>query len=577
MEIFNIFSQVQDELKDFFQTKIKIGSAIVDGIEKGGYEYSQWELLQTIEYMDGSKFLSGDKDSEGQQKFYLNSSVFRREVASKNIDLDVKNFNFIPEEGQSQYGAIIARKKFKKWAKDEGLSEMINDTVDRFPKYGTLVMKECGKDIEVVPLGKLRNQQDATSLEDATYVIIEHNGMTKHELDEKPDWDTSGLELKWNDKVTIYERYGYVPKSLLKSEKGEVRVDDDEPVYAVAIIALDKGKQTKGGTLLFIEETECPFIEIHYSRQDGRWMGVGEMEKQIENQAIRNMVFNLRKKSLAWSSKNIFGSLDDTLAQNLVRDVKDGDILKLSTVNGMFRIDTTNKSSADYNSVDQLVEENSNQRAFTFEVATGEQMNSGTPFRLGAILSNSVNSYYDKKREQLGIFWKNVIMEFMLDRWIKETEEEFVEGVFDTEEGFDDLREAKKDLVKAQIVIQAILAGKASEVSPEAINLLVDATAAKTSKDFYKMTREEIKSLKYRFDLDITGESVDMLKKMETLSTVYQTQLQSGQIDAANETLKKIMVMAGERMPKAIMQPNMSATGMGGTPSAIPMNEVATA
>lgn len=564
METFNIFTQTKADLNDFFNKKIKIASAVVDGVEKGGYEYSQWELLQAIEFMDASKFISGERDSEGQQKFYLNMASFRREVASKNIDFDVKNFLFIPEEGQSEYGAIIGRKRFRKWAKDEGLARKINDTVDRFPKYGSLVMKAVGKDIEVVPLLKLRNQQDAKSLAEASYAIIEHNGMKKHELKKHKDWKIDNIELKMSENITIYERYGYVPRDLLNADSKGISTNTDDLVYAMAIIALDKTKD-KSGAVLFIEETESPFIEIHYSQQDGRWLGIGEMEKQIENQAARNMVFNLRKKSLAWSSKNIFGSLDDTVAKNLVRDVKDGDILKLSTANGMFRIDTTNKANADYNGIDSQIEENSNQRSFTFEVATGEALPSGTPFRLGAMLGNAVNSYYDKKREQLGIFWKDVVFKFMLDKWIKDTPEEFIEGVCDTEEGFEELRLAKKNWAVARLFIRNIVAGK--DIDFDALNQEVDKRFATMQRDYYRMTREETKALKYRFDIDITGESVDIPKKIETFTSLYQSQLQSGDIEGAKATLKKIMIFAGEKMPVSTTQPNVMMNGMGGTPT----------
>lgn len=575
METYNILSQVQSELKDFFTKKIKIGSNIIDGVEQGGYDYSQYELLQNIEFMDGSKFLTTDRDSEGQQKFYLNIATFRREVASKNIDIDVKNFLFIPEESASDNGVIIARRKFRKWAKENGLSNKLNDTVDRFPKYGTVVMKKIGKEIEIVPLGKLRNQQDAKSLEEASYVIIEHANQSKHELEEKKGWDLSSLDLKWNDTVTIYERYGYVPKSLLDPKSHQVNIkEDDTPVYAMCIVALDKTKNKDGG-LLFIEETECPFVEEHYSRQDGRWLGVGEMEKQIQNQAARNMVFNLRKKSLAWSSKNLYGSIDDLVAQNLVRDVKDGDVIKMTSINGLFRIDTTNRANVDYNSVDQLIEENANQRSFTFEVATGESLPSGTPFRLGAILGNSVNSYYDKKREQLGIFWKNIINEFMLDSWMKDTEDEFIEGISDTEEGFNELRNAKKDWALTQMIIKAVLSGE--PVNIEQMKQQIDEKFKRISRDYFRMTKEELKNLKYSFDIDVTGESVDIPKKMETLTNLYQVQLKSGQIEQANETLNKIMILANEKLPqtnKGVVQvpqvqtptvmPNSTLTGQSG-------------
>lgn len=579
MDTFNIFTQVQGELKDFFEKKIKIGSAIINGVEKGGYEYSQWETLQAIEYMDNSKFLSSDRDSEGQQKYYLNMATFRREVASKNIDIDVANFKFIPEEGQAEAGAIIARKKFRKWAKDQGLSEMINDTVDRFPKYGSIVMKKIGKEIEVVPLLKLRNQQDAECLEDASYVIIEHNNLNRHELEEKEGWDISELDLKFNDTVTVYERYGYVPSSLLKSAKGEVRVTDDKPVYAMTILTLDKGKN-KSGSILFMEECECPFVEEHYSKQDGRWLGIGEMEKQLENQAARNMVFNLRKKSLAWNSKHVFGAIDDLLVNNLVREVKDGDIIKMSQRDGMFRIDTGSQATSDFNSLDQLVEENANQRSFTFESATGEGFKSGTPFRLGALLSNSVNSYYDKKREQLGIFWKNVILEYMLPDWLRETEKEFVEGVLDTEEGYEELRECKKNLIKADAIINAILENK--PVVRESLDFLVETMLQDTKTDYYRMTKDELKNLKYRFDIDVTGESIDVAQKIETLTTLYQTQAQMGDIEGARATIKRIMSLTGEKIPGVksptmnAMNPVAPAQGMGGTPTQMPTEEVAT-
>lgn len=568
MDTYNIFTQTQADIKDFFETKIKIGGATKNGKIEGGYEFSQWDTLQNIEYIDASRFLSGDRDSEKQQKFYLNIATFRREVASKNIDIDVANFKFIPEEGSEEFGAYIARKKFRKWAKEQGLSKMLNESVERLPKYGSIVMKKVGKEIEIVPLLKLRNQQDAECLEDARYVIIEHSNMTKQELEENKGWDVSKLDMKPTDTVTVYERYSYVPKDL-DEDNSQVRLNNDtEMVYKVVIHTLDKGKGKEGGAILFAEETECPFIENHYAQQDGRWLGIGEMEKQFENQAARNMVFNLRKKSLAWSSKNIFGTTDDLVVNNLVKQVKDGDVVKMSQAGGLVRIDTDNRASGDYNSLDQLLEENSNQRSFTFESATGESFKSGTPFRLGALLTDSVNSYYDKKKENLGIFWKEVIEEFMLDQWIKETEEEFIEGVADTEEGFEMLRDAKKELLKGKYILRAVLDGQ--PVNMEAIDLLIETVLAKLPNDYYRMTKEELKSLKYKFDIDVTGESINIPQKVETLTTLYQTQLQSGDMNGANATLKRIMSLTGEPIPRV---KGSAMTGMGGAPTQMPTGE----
>jgi hypothetical protein len=555
MKTYNIFSETRKELKDFFEKKIKIASAVVGGKEIGGYEYSQWETIQNIEFVDNSKFLKGDLDSEGQQKYYINMASFRKEVASKNIDLDLKNFLFIPEEDQSEYGTIIVRKKFRKWAKDNLLSEKLNDSVDRFPKMGTVVCKRVGKEIEIVPLIKLRNEQGADSLKKAKYVIQEHTDMTLSDMEDMPDWDTSELEMKWDDKISVYERYAKVPLSTLKEYKGESSTEADEKksVYCVAIIALDKVKGSKeAGSILFMEETECPFVEVHYAKQDGRWLGIGEIEKQFENQAARNMVFNMRKKALAWSVKNIFQTMDDTQVNNMVREVKDGDVLLTNTPGGFQRLDTGSRAGADFNGVDQSIEQNADQRSFTFEVSTGESLPSGTPFRLGAIIGQSANAYYGLKREKLGIFWKNVIYNFMLPTFYEESGKEFIEGVCDTDEGFETLRQAKREMIKTDIMINAIIKGV--PIVPEAIDLIVDLELQKKSTDYYKMTKDEVKALKYRFDIDVTGESVDVPKKIETLTNLYTALIQTGDIDTAREVLKKILVLTGEKMPRQIPQ-----------------------
>lgn len=556
MDTFDIFSQVTEELGDFFRTRIRIASAVVEGQTTGGFRYNQYQTIQNIEFVDNSQFINGAKDREGNTKFYLNTASFRKEVASKNIDLDVKNFLFVPEEGQSEYGAIIARKKFKKWAKEHGLSDLLNDSVDRFPKYGTIVAKRIGKTIEITPLGKLRNQQDAKSLATATYVIEEHTDMTRQDFEAYPDWDLSELELKdFDSTATAYERYGYVPVKWFKSKGGLTSKGDDESVYCMVVLTLDKAKKgaKAQGAVLFVEECECPYIERHYARQDGRWLGIGEIEKQIDNQAARNMIFNLRKKSLGWASKNVYGTSDDMEVNNLSRQVKDGDVLKMSNKDSLWRIDTVTRATNDYQTMTTEVENNANQRSFTFEVATGEALPSGTPFRLGAMLSNSVNTYYDKKREVLGLFWKDIVFELMIPNWIKDTEEEWIEGVFDTEEGFDELRAAKEECLVTEAIVNAVIQGKPVDIP--AIRTMVKAGLGRVRRDYYKMTKKELKNLKYRVDLDITGESIDIPKKIETLTTLYQAQIQVGDTEGAKITMNKILPLTGERSITTVSTP----------------------
>jgi hypothetical protein len=548
MDKFNIFSQLASELKDFFEGKIKIASPGENKTKKGGYEFNQFDTLQTIEYYTNDKFESGDTDSEGQQKLFLNICSFRAEVAAKQIDLDVKNFVWIPEEGESVWPAYFCNQEFKGWAKDNYFGELLNDTVERFPKYGTVVLKRVGKVLEPVPLINLRNQQDAKSLQTATYVIEEHKDMTKSEMEAMPDWKVEDLDLEWDEKVTVYERYGRVPLSFYKKYRGEEAKegDDKKSVDCLAILTLkapQKGNEY-GGTILFLEQiSRRPYEEVHYARQDGRWLGIGEVEKNFGNQVARNMIFNLRRRALMWSAKKIFQSADDTVAKNLVKEVRDGEVLQISPNGQISEVITANRNLAEFKSTEDVLEENSNQRSFTFEVATGEALPSGTPFRLGVVLANSVNSYYGLKQEKLGLFFKRVINELVWPVFKKDKRKEHIVTLFDSEKGIEALKQVMITLFLNEAIKKSMLAGVLPEM--ESLKAQVTDSVMKIKNIFAKLPEGYYDEIKAKAVLDITGETIDFTKKIETLTNLYNTMSQRGD-PRADSVLKTLVALTGE-------------------------------
>ena len=100
---FSIYGQLQKELTDFFQNKVKIAGIQTDNplASSVGFDFSQWETLNLIELYYNSQFESGKIDSEGQRKVFLNISQFKADVASKQVDIDVKDFVFVPENSLS--------------------------------------------------------------------------------------------------------------------------------------------------------------------------------------------------------------------------------------------------------------------------------------------------------------------------------------------------------------------------------------------------------------------------------------------------------------------------------------------
>jgi len=541
--LFDIKGQLDKELADFFDESITIGGTKYK--TKKGYQFNQFKTLNLVEYVGASKFEKGDKDSEGKDKIYLNNSVFRADIASKQVDVDVSNFVFIPDEDSSHVGCILTRKKFKRWAKEYGLGIQLNDMVEKYPFYGSLVLKKRGKEFDIVPLGMLRNQQDAKDLNSASYVIIEHT-MKAWEAQAKPDWDLSGLEFEWNDDFTVYERYGRVPLRFF-----DKTAEDDISVDTVSYIAVGKDSKTKkeNACVLFVEKiTSRPFKEVHWKKREGRWLGVGEIENNFENQKARNAVFNMRMRSTLWSSKNIFQSSDETVAKNLVSEVRDGDVMTVTQGGLISQVNTANKALADYNSTEEMIERNADQKSFTYEVASGEQLQSGTPFRLAVLLSNSVESHYGLKREKLVLMFKEFLYDFIFPDFENELRKESIEHITDNEEAFDELIDMVKEVKKFEFVKKTLLAGKPYPTQQE-LDTYEQAFIERGRFDI-QILRDEMKDLKYSVDIIVDGESVDLNKKIETLTNLYTAMATKGD-PRADKILANIISLTGERMPKA--------------------------
>lgn len=560
---FNLYAQINKELQDYFTNKVKIaGSTVPEGARylrkaDNGYTFSQNEMINLIDLYYNSKFESGIKDAEGQRKIFLNTCKFRADVASKQIDIDVKDFNFVPEPGTSQWDSFFLQKEFQDWAKTDYFGELLNTWVEKFPRYGWIIAKEVNGKLEDVPLQTIRNQQDAKSIKTASYFIIEHPEMTLGEMEAMKGWDTKGLSMKFGDTQTVYERYGHVPLSFYKEQMAKYNENDTEyeiadgdeekTVDCVVICALteSKTKDNPQGNILFIEQiSERPFREAHWSKQHGRLMGIGEIENQIENQIGSNLAFNFYRRQLMWSSKKIFQSTAaEGLNKSLVRDVKDGDVLQVGVNGQLSQVNMSNQSSGDFVNFSKILEQNADQKSFTYEVATGESLPSGTPFRLGVVLSNAVNSHFDLKREKLGLFLNSAIMDLILPTWKKTFSKEHTISMFADEEGFDALKELIFHINLNNSIKEHLFEGKMPDV--EALKVIIQEQLDKERFLFVKLPDNYYKEVKSRVTLVITGEQINLPKKIETLTNLYTTLAQRGD-PRADKVLARILAYAGE-------------------------------
>jgi len=418
---FDIFSKLKSEIENFNdggiyivgKPKNKISYKGAKKGEDGGYYFSQKDVLESIDLASASKYRKGIRDEEGQRKTFINIVNFYRDVMKMKINIDVKNYIFEPEDVDYTWPVFLMDRDFKTWSEEKSYDDQIDEYAHDLSTYGTTVSKKLDKCTERVPLRTVRITQSAKTMIGAVlyggYVHIE-NEYHYNQIKGYSGWDLTGVPKHCS--FIAIERYALVPKKLLENWKTDTTVelsDDDEMVAVQAILAPDLKNKSAMGKILFMEEIDeesFPLEECHVEKRDGRWLGIGEIEKQLENQIARNLTANLRRRGLLWATKKIYQSSDDEVRKNLVMEVKDGDVIKIKPNGNISQVNTQNQQLGDFAADENAWKENSQQNSFAFESATGESMPSGTAFRLAVVLAEQVASHFKLVRRTFSTFLK---------------------------------------------------------------------------------------------------------------------------------------------------------------------------
>ena len=541
--------------------------------QTGGYMFSQRQMLTDIDLAYNSQFKSGKYDREGKRKLFLNIMRFYVNVAVKNTDIDTKNFVLRPTDNstENQWAVWFFHRQFKNWVKDSGFAKVINDLNFDFNKYGTCVLKQVKDDIVRIPLRTLRCDQSAVTLRDGieggTPLVQEHN-LSYFQMS-KFGWE---LPDEFTNKRKVYESYVYMyPSDLLELQgtpKGKEAEGKEQKQVLCMVVYMPSGQDEKdrrkkyAEKVLFAEQVDdIPYQECHSEKQDGRWLAIGNCEKQIENQIARNATVNLRQRSMLWASKQIFQTQGDAVQKNLVKNVQDGEVLQVG-LNGLIqKVDTSTRSLGDYSQDEQVWEDNSQKQAFAFESATGESFSSGTPFRLGAMLSNSVMGYFDQQKEIFALFLKESFYSEILPIFKRRAKDDIV-LIGQTEEGYNKLKEMFVDFNANQQYIDMMTSGSIFDMnivpSMDEVKMGVENQLIKSPYLSVAIPKDVYKNAKYSVDLDITGESEEPADK-ETLTTLYTTLSQKGD-PRADKVLEVLLASMGK---------NLSAIA-GNTPKSMP-------
>lgn len=483
------FDKIQGKIKEYEQD-ITMNFA-------PSYATTQEEIIKLIDYYWVSRYRDGDKDSLGFLKPFYNIVINPTEVASKMIDVDTKNIKVIAEDGASYYPVWFFSKELREWMKEKNFGKLLNEIVYTLPKYGSVVLKKSGDNINLVPLQNLRNNPIVRKLDDDLIIEI-HTEPKQAFMNHKWNNIDEAIDVEGND-ITYYESYG--------------KFEDTDNNYFI---------YSEGGDELFSAKLDdCPYREVHWDKLEGRWLGRGQVEKLFEAQIHLNKIANYKAQSLHWTSKRIFQTRDDTVEKNLMTDIQNGDIMRINS-------EITPIANEERNIHAYREEEESwgaliDKLGFSYDIIRGQRQPSGTTLGQTQIQTAMASGFFDLKQEDIGLFIRDLILDWLIPMFEKNKKSKHQVMISNfSEEELAHLREMIVEDKTNKAIMEYITKSGSIPTQGEVDAMKIVVTEKIKKEKAIDVPEGFYTGLKYKIDVVITGEQIDLAAKMSGAQVALQ-------------------------------------------------------
>lgn len=425
------------ELKDQITKEIRQYTTEVVNVGES-YDYSQYKLVRRITLFESHTYPTGKFDSQGNYKMWYDGISSRIANEVKNIDFDTKDVKAYSDRTKDDLAVIITNLKLKEYLRDTGQDEEFNAAVEQGSGWGNLVWKKVKSSYQRMDLKNFYViNQLAEDLDDSP--VIERHQLTSSELRAKIGvWenvkevlthaasDTFKGDIQSQAKDTtvpyydIYERNGDVCLADLKRSKKEPVEAGDEDIYVFAKVIGAGVKSTASGVaityLLFAEEmkgkSNCDiYKEYHRGIYKGKWFREGLYELLFDGQVRLNQIGNQLALGLEFASKIIFQSKDKLIVQNILTDMKNGDVIRTE---GLAQVPVAMEGFNQLVSEWNIVQQHMNDLANSSPIVTGEGMPQRMPFQEAALLNQNSNKLFDYFRQKLAIPFSGMFKEWII-------------------------------------------------------------------------------------------------------------------------------------------------------------------
>lgn len=488
----------------------------VDVVE--GLGFDMYQTIRETEFLSSGHYLAGDYDEDGILLPFQDIITRILENQRSAEEVDTADMRVTTDDQDFALRALLVDKYNQDWLYNNRIDKFLNDAIETRGKHGGVLVKVLEDDDNIsLEVGDWNNfAGDAVDLKNGLKVFNHY--YTPAELLEKAEthgWDIDAckeaIELYAEqsqsnepevDKETV-GKYVLVREVSGVLEREYVDPNATEYTYSKQLhyIAGTEIKDNEGNSrakTLFSEELQDTlYYYLPYKKRgsNDKMLGIGMVERSKQAQVQTNRATQNYTKALDLASTHVLQSASKNLkGKNVIRQLKTGTILQHDDGKPITGVNMTTPALQFIDSYLMNWQNIVDRATGTYSVATGEDLPSGTPYRLGAILDQNAQSSFDLRREEFGIFLNQIYMERIIPFFIRQIKSASQLNLkFNPEE----LIQIDTDIankIADQLVIDNYFAGVYNEQAPIMRFQMMQADRAMSIEG----TQEELKKGKQR-------------------------------------------------------------------------------
>lgn len=519
-----IFSLMENEINAYLTQDTEISE---------GYRYSQYKVIKRLMLYANCVFPKGKLNKLGQYKYWIDISAPRIDNDVKNTDFDTRDI-FLSSNSEKDTAVILLCNLYlQTWLRDNAKAVELNEAIEEGAGWGNVVWKKIHKGYEKVDLKNLYViNQTAKTLQD-TPVIERHIVNQSYLRTQSAIWDNVEevikncgnkgfsatpqgiIETKETPYYEIYVRNGEISEAELFEARGKTGGSETKYFLSKVICAgLSKSSPSGSKYVLFADKIDgMPYKEYHRGRYHGRWLRLGLYEILFDIQTRANEISTQIARGLEWASKTFFRSQDRLFVQNITTQMSSGEVIRSTDLQQIpVRMEGLDQLIADWNRLMITADKLCN----SYEILMGEMTPAGTSFKLGAMINQNANKFYDFIREKLSLALQSVFQDWVLEDLMKDLKKEKVLKLTGDENSINRFYEILVNswYLRNLLALPAHSSEQATLIKQSKLTELL----AKPEK-FIALESGWLDNVKPRVNVVISGENTHLITELETLAS----------------------------------------------------------